>query len=170
MALEGLNPPFLGYAGKLGRRIDVDLLIQLADAMPRGTIVIAGQILNRRLIRPVLKHARIRYVGDLHYSQLPGFIAACHVCIVPHRLGVGENQGDPTKIYEYLAARKPVITTAIGGVERFQGRVVIANAKTSFVEAALAAARGDQVVRGEVLPSETWEARTAAICSYFGLS
>ncbi len=169
MRLEWLERPLVGYAGKLGLRIDVELLCTLARAMRRGTIVVAGQLLNRGWMRAALKHPRVSYLGDLHYSRLPSFLAACDVCVVPHRVGMGENAGDPTKIYEYLAAGKPVITTRIAGVERFKGRVAIAESAASFVEATVAALQGEGAPTGMIFPSETWEARTAVILDHFGL-
>jgi len=169
MALHRLQRPFVGYAGKLGLRIDVDLVRALGQAMRNGTIVIAGQLLNRRWMRTALRHPRVSYLGDLHYSRLPSFLAACDVCIVPHRVGRGENDGDATKIYEYLAAGKPVVTTRIGGVEGFRGRVTIADSPASFIEATLAALRGETTVTGTVLSNETWEARTDLILRHFDL-
>ena len=159
--------PIIGYAGKLGRRIDVELLIRTADALAFGSIVIAGQVLSARWMRAALSHPRIRHLGDLHYSEIPSFLAACDVCIVPHRVGEGENHGDATKIYEYLAAQKPVITTAIGGVDRFVGRITVAQSPAAFVEAVCAAARGEPMPCGALLEAETWRARTESMLEYF---
>ncbi len=106
MELSGVERPIVGYAGKLGRRIDVALLRSLAENLRRGTIVLAGQSLNWRWMSAAIGHRRIQSVGDLHYSRLPNFLAACDVCIVPHRVGQGENGGDATKIYEYLARHR----------------------------------------------------------------
>jgi len=170
MELSGVERPIVGYAGKLGRRIDVALLRSLAENLRRGTIVLAGQSLNWRWMSAAIGHRRIQSVGDLHYSRLPNFLAACDVCIVPHRVGQGENGGDATKIYEYLAAGKPVVTTAIGGVGRFAGRIAIARSGEEFVDAVLAALRdANGVPRGGVLPSEHWGARVRSICEYFGV-
>jgi glycosyltransferase involved in cell wall biosynthesis len=170
MLLPDAKGRIVGYAGKLGARIDVELLCALADALTDGTIVLAGQILNRRWVRQALVHPRVVYIGDVHYNRLPSFLAACNVCIVPHRVGEGENQGDPTKIYEYLAAGRPVITTAIEGTAAFQHRVVIALSRAEFVEATIAATRGESVIHGAIRLDETWGARTHAIRDYFGLA
>jgi glycosyltransferase involved in cell wall biosynthesis len=170
MDLKGTERPVIGYAGKLGRRLDVELIAMLSGALRRGVILLAGPILNRRSVRGLFRLQRVRYVGDLHYRDLPGFLAACDVCIVPHRVGEGENGGDPTKIYEYLAAGKPVVTAAVEGTRAFAGRVAVVATRSEFVEATLAAARGEQVGVGLVRDDETWEARTQAICAHFALS
>ena len=161
--------PVIGYAGKLGTRIDVELLKKLADAVSSGTIVVAGQTLNADWMRPARGHPRILFLGDRHYSKLPSFLASCAVCIVPHRVGAGENHGDATKIYEYLAAGRPVVTTAIEGTSRFAGRVTIASSREQFIEATLAAASGKHVPRGNLRDDETWSARAKELCDYFGV-
>ena len=159
--------PIIGYAGKLGRRIDVPLLLSLAAAMDRGTIVLAGQTLSESWMAPVTAHPRIRRLGDLRYPDLPGFLSAVDVCIVPHSVGEGENHGDATKIYEYLAAGKPTVTTAIGGTNKFTGRIIIADSKAAFIEAVLEMSRGARLVQGSLLPHEEWRARTQTLCRLF---
>ena len=42
---------------------------------------------------------------------------------IPHRVGHGETGGDPIKLYEYLAAGLPVVTTRIDGWERWGSTV-----------------------------------------------
>jgi teichuronic acid biosynthesis glycosyltransferase TuaH len=169
MHLPRIARPVIGYAGKLGRRLDLELIRALSSSLTEGSILFAGPVLNWRWVRPALALPHVRYLGDLHYRDVPAFLAACDVCIVPHRAGDGENAGDPTKIYEYLAAGKPVVTAAIEGTGAFEGRITIAGTTEAFIEATLAAARGERVPRGALLDEETWEARTRAICSHFGL-
>lgn len=161
--------PIIGYAGKLGRRIDVALLLQLAKSLAEGTIVLAGQVLSKSWMSPIASEPRIRHIGDLHYRNLPAFLAAADVCIVPHRVGEGENHGDATKIYEYLAAGKPTVTTAIEGTQKFAGRAVITDDERSFVEAVLTLLRGQHLSAARLLPDETWSARTETLRTLFGV-
>lgn len=164
-----LERPVIGYAGKLALRVDVSLILRLANSLRSGTIVLAGPIMSARWLRPALAHPRVHHVGDLPYARLPGFLAALDIAIIPHRVGEGENGGDPTKLYEYLAAGLPVITTAIGGTERFADRVHVARTADDFVEAVRLAADGGPVKRGELRADETWRARTDRLLSYFDL-
>lgn len=162
--------PIIGYAGKLALRIDVDLLLRLASSLTRGTIVLAGPIMSHGWIKPLLAHPRIRHIGDLPYSTLPRFLSSLDIAIVPHRVGEGENGGDPTKLYEYLAAGRVIVTTAIGGTDRFVGRAHVARTSADFVAAVQAAAAGAPMPRGLLRADETWEARTHQLLGYFGLS
>lgn len=162
--------PIIGYAGKLALRIDVDLLLRLASSLTKGTIVLAGPVMSPRWIKPLLAHKRIRHVGDLPYSKLPGFLSVLDVAIVPHRVGVAENGGDPTKLYEYLAAGRAIVTTAIGGTDRFVDRAYVAKTCTDFVAAVHGAAAGAPTPRGELRPDETWHARARQLLDYFDVS
>ena len=170
MALPRLERPVVGYAGKMGRKIDTELLTVLAEALSRGTIVLAGPILDRGWMRPLLRHPRVHHVGDVPYVDLPRFLAATDVCIVPQRVGAGDVKGDPTKIYEYMASGRPVVATPIEGIGKFRGRIAIEATPAGFVGATLAAARGEPVPMGWIGADETWAARTAALCEYFGVS
>ncbi|HYT01182.1 MAG TPA: glycosyltransferase [Thermoplasmata archaeon] len=52
------------------------------------------------------------------YAELPGLLAAADICILPaHRVGLMENIV-PIKMYEYMAAAKPVIATRLPGLFR----------------------------------------------------
>jgi len=52
------------------------------------------------------------------YSELPSYLAAADICILPARaVGLMENIV-PIKMYEYMAAGRPVITTRLPGLVR----------------------------------------------------
>src|SRR5439155_16149762 len=54
----------------------------------------------------------------LPYAELPGYIAAAAICLLPaEKVGVMENIV-PIKMYEYMAAAKPVIATRLPGLVR----------------------------------------------------
>ncbi len=50
-------------------------------------------------------------LGSAPLRELPGLIAACDVCIVPHLRDELTASMDPLKLYEYAAAGKPVVST-----------------------------------------------------------
>jgi glycosyltransferase involved in cell wall biosynthesis len=52
------------------------------------------------------------------YSELPGYLAAADICLLPaHKVALMENIV-PIKMYEYMAAGKPVIATRLPGLFR----------------------------------------------------
>jgi glycosyltransferase involved in cell wall biosynthesis len=135
-ALGSIPRPRIGYAGRLAKRIDVALLLELARRRPEWSFVTIGPTLDARRIAPLKRAPNVHFLGDVNYERLPAFVAAFDVAIVPHRVGELENDGDPTKLYEYLALGLPVVTTPIAGVETFRDWIAIADGADAF-EAAI---------------------------------
>jgi len=132
--LHHIPKPRIGYAGTLSRRINVELLVECANALPEASFVILGPNLDRAWLRPLNSIHTIYMLGDRHYNLLPAYLEHFDVCIIPHNVGQYENHGDPIKLYEYLAAGKPVVTTSIAGVDTFADVIVVAKTVDEFIE------------------------------------
>lgn len=59
---------------------------------------------------------RIKMVEFQPYSEMPSYLAAADVCLLPARNVETMRNIVPIKIYEYLAAGKPVIATRLPGL------------------------------------------------------
>ena len=129
-----ISPPIVGYAGKIQERIDVSLMGFLAEKLPGINFVFIGQTINKRTVKSLLRYRNIHYLGDKHYSLLPYYLACFDICIIPHKMSRLTLSMDPIKLYEYLAAGKPVVTTDIAGVEAFKSCVVISKSKEEFLK------------------------------------
>jgi glycosyltransferase involved in cell wall biosynthesis len=155
--VRAIGKPIIGYAGMLGKRIDVDLIGKVADAYPGHAVVLIGPILDRAWMRPLLAHRGVYYLGDKHYDVYPRYVRSFDVAMIPHHVGPLENSGDPTKLYEYLAAGRPVVATPIAGVQRYADRIHIATTHDAFLDGIAVAlregGRGDSRLRVE----DTWE-------------
>ena len=62
------------------------------------------------------------------YTMLKEF----DILMIPHSVGKNENGGDPLKLYQYLTQNKPIITTAILGVDEFKKYIEISNSKETW--------------------------------------
>ncbi|WP_078113487.1 glycosyltransferase [Gordonia sp. IITR100] len=105
----------VGYVGKIGRRLDLDLICQTAERFPDLEFVFAGPILDREYRAPLAAAENIRLLGDVHYERVPDLLTTFDIGWVPHRVGRGEVGGDVIKTYEYRAAGLPVLTTPVLG-------------------------------------------------------
>ena len=130
--------PRLGYAGVIDERIDIELLRELAEMRHEWQIVMLGPVVKideADLPRP----ANIHYLGMKDYKDLPSYLAGWDAALMPFALNDSTRFISPTKTPEYLAAGKPVISTAIRDVVRpygAQNLVAIAKNADEFVEAA----------------------------------
>nr|WP_243158164.1 glycosyltransferase [Aminipila terrae] len=73
------------------------------------SIVIIGPLFKLREF-PV-KRENLFYLGEKDYGVLPDYLQCFDVCIIPFLKNKLTSACNPIKMYEYLSAGKPVITT-----------------------------------------------------------
>ncbi|HEY3475351.1 MAG TPA: glycosyltransferase, partial [Anaerolineales bacterium] len=107
--------PRLGFFGVIDERFDIELLQELAQARPNWQLVMLGPVVK---IDPesLPKLPNIHYLGMKTYAQLPSYLANWDVALLPFALNDSTRFISPTKIPEYLAGGKPVVSTPIQDV------------------------------------------------------
>jgi glycosyltransferase involved in cell wall biosynthesis len=130
-----IGRPRLGFFGIIDGRVDTALIGKLADAEPEWEIVMVGPVQD--LDPLALPYRRnIHWLGRQPYELLPQLVAQWDVCLLPYLLNDSTRFLSPTKTLEYLAAEKPVVSTAVQDVLAMYGEVVhIGGDASSFVEA-----------------------------------
>ena len=162
-----LAHPRLGFFGVVDERMDLDLLAGVADARPEWQLVIVGPVV--KIDRAALPaRPNIHYLGGKDYQQLPAYIAGWDVALLPFARNDSTRFISPTKTPEYLAAGRPVVSTAIRDVVRPYGDlglVRIADTVAEFVSACETALREDRVARqreaDRYLTGLSWDATQA---------
>ena len=135
--LGALPRPIIGFAGAFYDRCDFQLLRRLADANPRGSLVLVGPVIDDPA---PIRRPTVHLLGPRPYRELPAYVQAFDVGIVPYVLNEETVAVDPLKLLEYLAAGVPVVCTALPEARKYEGAVMIAADREAFVEAALAGA------------------------------
>lgn len=132
--LAGLARPIVGYTGLIDEaRVDCELLRGLAREHPEWSIVLVGPVQEDVLLR-ALRHPNIHFLGLKPYDELPRYVAAFDVAIVPYRVSEATHNINPTKLLEYMAAGKPVVSTALDEIKSFYlDRLAIADSRDAFV-------------------------------------
>lgn len=112
---QNIAHPRLGFFGVLDERFDIDLIKKVADAKPAWQFVFIGPVV--KINKDALpQNSNIHYLGAKSYSELPGYISGWDIALIPFALNESTKFISPTKTPEYLAAGKPVISTAIEDV------------------------------------------------------
>lgn len=129
--------PRVGFFGVLDERLDIELLDQMASQMPEVHFVMIGPVVK---IDPeqLPKHENIHYLGQKSYEELPFYLAHWDVAFLPFAKNDSTRFISPTKIPEYLAAGKPVVSTSIRDVVipyGEMGMVEIADSVNDFTSA-----------------------------------
>lgn len=108
----------VGYGGKIGFRLDTEIVLATARALPDVDFEFAGPILDREVGRELKVAPNVRLLGDVRYDRYPQVLRRWDVAWAPHRLGEHEVGGDLIKLYEYRAAGLPTFSTKVIGWER----------------------------------------------------
>ena len=136
-----LPRPVFGYFGVIDERLDYALLAQIAQEMPDASIVMVGPLAKvEQQSLPDLPN--IHWLGQRAYTDLPALVKSFDVCLMPFALNEATQYINPTKTLEYMAAGKPVVSTAVPDVlHHFTPIVDVAQNAHEFIEAIQRAAR-----------------------------
>ena len=161
---QALPQPRLGFYGVIDERFDTDLLRALADAHPEWQLIMVGPVVK---IDPanLPRNPNIHYMGQATYDELPAYLAAWDVCLMPFALNESTKFISPTKVLEYMAAELPIVSTNITDVTQPYGHIVsIAHSPEEFAKAceqALAITQSERTTMREqmrgVVKATSWQ-------------
>ncbi len=105
------------YVGTLHRdRLDVDLVLQVADEAPDLQLVFVGpSSLQSRDVAALRANANVHLLGPRPNGAVPSYVQHASVLMVPHVVSPFTESLDPLKAYEYLASGRPVVSTPVAG-------------------------------------------------------
>jgi len=112
----------LGYFGTVDMRIDQDLIEFIAKRHPEFTIVLLGPVIGD--FSRFQDYDNIVLTGTIVYEKLSYYMSKFDVSIIPFVLNELTLHINPTKILEYFAGCKPVVSIAIPDVIEFYGDTV----------------------------------------------
>ncbi|HEX3549119.1 MAG TPA: glycosyltransferase [Candidatus Elarobacter sp.] len=158
--------PVLGYVGVIDERIDLELVAAVADRYPGAVIAMVGPL--AKIEESALpQRPNIAYLGKREYADLPALLAGFDVALMPFALNEHTENISPTKTLEYLAAGRPVVSTAVADVVAdHAGVVYVAGDREEFVALIERARERDdaRAARGdEKAHAATWDAISAAM-------
>ncbi len=100
----------LVYAGSLGEHYDLDTLLDVVATMPDVRLTIAGRgPAEDRLRKRAASLPNVTFAGAVDVAKLSELYAAADIGLAPYR--AGSTVALPTKLFDYLAAALPVITS-----------------------------------------------------------
>jgi glycosyltransferase involved in cell wall biosynthesis len=115
------------------------------------------------------RRPNIHWLGGKRYEQLPTYLAGWDVALMPFALNEATRFISPTKTLEYLAAGRPVVSTAIADVVQPYGEagaVTIATGPDEFVRAierALERPEAQRAAAEALLATTSWDRTWSAM-------
>jgi glycosyltransferase involved in cell wall biosynthesis len=170
-----LARPVLGFAGNLTpAKVDFDVLRALADARPDATVLLVGPsaLGAEHSLHELCTRSNVHWLGPRPYEALPAYVAAFDVALIPYRATAYTRSCFPLKLYEYLAAGKPVLATGLPELAGLAPDVVLAAGAADALAAAeqLLGRRSpvDVARRQALAASQTWDSRAGTLLELVG--
>jgi glycosyltransferase involved in cell wall biosynthesis len=133
--LLAIPRPRIGYIGTLSRWMDFPLLEQLAMSNPRWSFVLIGNPYRTEIPEMLRSLGNVHFLGERTAADIPCHLAGLDVGLVLYQARAGANSdGDSMKVYEYLAAGLPVVSTPYHPymAEDFEGLIHVENDAAGF--------------------------------------
>ena len=167
--LASIPRPIAGFIGAVDDyKVDLPLLRAAALATPEVAYVLIGPVGTRDATTRVDRLAlpNVHLLGARDWHELPRYVRAFDVAMIPYRLTSYTESCSPLKLYEYLAAGKPVVATDLPGVREAGDRVTVARDAGEFAAAIRRlASEGDREAdrRAAFAERHSWTRRVADI-------
>lgn len=122
----------VSYIGNFTRHRGLDTLIEgfarLAETTSDARLVLVGKGNDayvaglKRLARSLGVRERVQFTGWVDFADVPGYVAASDVCVVPHAPTPHTETTIPHKLFQYMAMGVPVVVTDVPPLSRIVER------------------------------------------------
>ena len=150
----------LAYVGKYAPHRGLEAVVRalpgIAEEVPNAKLLIVGAPGTERyggafddLVGECGVEGRVVNTGWVDFDDVPSYMAAGDVCLVPHAKNPHTDTTVPHKLFQYMALSKPVITSNADPLARMMdetdaGLVATAGDPGAFAEAAVSLADPDR--------------------------
>lgn len=165
-----LPHPILAFVGNLNEKIDVALLVAVAQEHPDWSLVLVGPcFLPEVQLDRLRRMENVHFLGKRPFATLPAILKVADICLLPYAQGEATLYRSPLKLYEYLATGRPIVSTPHPEVETFSDVVAIAP-PAKFTTAIVTALQTDSPAarqqRVEVARRHSWSVRVDEMLEY----
>jgi len=104
--------PIIGYYGALASWMDYDLIAYIADQRPNYEIALFGVKYDDAFHKSKIEEKpNVHFFGAVDYTILKQYAHHFTVCMIPFLLNEITMATSPVKLFEYMALKKPIVTT-----------------------------------------------------------
>lgn len=160
---RALKGPIVGFVGGIdAHTFDPELFVEVARRVPEATFMLVG---GCSLPEGWCELPNVTMLGQRPYDQVPGYMAAADVLIMPWNRSEWIRACNPVKLKEYLAVGRPIVSTPFPELERYQGLVRVGETAEEFAQEIRASLRGsfDPGPGRERVREQTWTAKANAV-------
>lgn len=167
--IAALKKPVIGYLGAIDHRMDYDLLRKVILANPDKSFVFVGLVSREFVPDWIFAAGNVYFPGPIDYQYMPAVIKGFDVALIPFKKNEVSSSIFPLKLFEYLGAGKPVVSTDFNPdlMEFTKGAVTFCEDSESFSLAINHELQTDSTAKRKsrvtIAAENTWENRIDAI-------
>lgn len=162
------NIPVIGFLGSFEYFIDLDLILDTAAQLPEYIFLLVGygrdwDHVNNRVKQEKLKNVVL--TGGVPHTEINSYIDEMDICLNVFKPIPVSHRACPIKLFEYLARKKPVISTRLKELEYIDKEFIYyadtSNELTAVIKEILASEEDckKNIEQGynEVIRNYTWD-------------
>ncbi len=133
--MAAIPRPRIGYSGLIGKRLDLELIHSVAAHRPDCSVVLMGKIDPRECeerLADLEALPNVYLLGQKPGNEVASYIVGFDIGLLPYTINLETRHISPIKMYEYWAAGKPVVSTAIPAAQRHEFAVNVADSHDEF--------------------------------------
>ena len=133
--LAAIPKPRIGYSGLIGKRLDLALIQRVARHRPDSSIVLVGKVDERDCeseLAALRSMPNVHLLGEKPGADVPSYVLGFDIGLLPYAINLETRHISPIKMYEYWAAGRPVVSTAIPAAQRHDFAVNVAASDIEF--------------------------------------
>jgi glycosyltransferase involved in cell wall biosynthesis len=131
--VAAIDTPMFGFFGLIHHWIDRRLIAEVAERLPGYAFVLIGDC--RADVSGLKALPNVHLLGRRPYETLPAYCRAFTAGLLPFVEDRMTRCVNPIKMYEYLAAGLPVVSTPLPEATLFEGPIRMAASPDAFAEA-----------------------------------
>lgn len=163
----------LGYYGALAAWLDYALLAAAAEKRRDWLFVLIGMDYDGSLGRSgLLEHENVLWIPPQPYERLPEFLSLFDIALVPFVINDITLSTSPVKLFEYMAAEKPILSAALPECMKYESVATYSGTEDFLRKSEDLLARREDAALIRTLRREaaenTWAARTDEILRVLG--
>ncbi len=127
-----LTGPVIGYIGFIHEWVNLQWIRVAAATHPDWSLVLVGPVHTDTEM--LAKLPNVHFLGEKPYDVLPAYLRRFSVAVIPFHRNSLTISVNPIKLYEYLAAGRPVVAARIPELDEFADSIALVDTAEAFVE------------------------------------
>lgn len=161
--LAGIARPIVGCVGSLSVRVDYEWILRLAAKLPHASFVFVGFGKDPEGAQTLGRCPNVHLLGWRKREILPHYMRSFDACLMPINTQNEGRYACPTRLFDYLASTRPIVSTPLRSVLDFRDVLFASedvDACADFIQKVCReGCDGREQDRWQLAHEHTWDAR-----------